>query len=102
MTLSSLLIGLRGQAALQARKHGVAPSIDRAPTHSKTKAGRSSKQVTDAYGFGCRAYGPPCVRHCLWSSPKLLSIGIVKDSSGTGLGKFVTGGQDVLKFRNKF
>jgi hypothetical protein len=47
MTISSLLTGLRGEAALPGEKHRVAPSIDWSSTHAKTKAGRSSKQVTE-------------------------------------------------------
>src|SRR2546422_1085342 len=95
MMLSSLLTGLRGQAALQAENIALRHQLTVLQRTHQTK--RPVLKPGDRclwFGFhGCAHAG---VRHSRLSSLKPSSAGIVKDSVGIGPGRLVTGSPDVL------
>jgi hypothetical protein len=81
--------------------HRAAPPIDPCFNELTNPGALCSIGRIVAFGFGCHGCGRVGVPLSSSSSLKPSSAGIIKDSDGIGLGRFVMGGLDDLAFRRK-
>src|SRR5262245_14827299 len=100
MLFNSILTGLRGQVAMQKKSSRCATNWPCFNELTNRGAFCSIGRIV-AFGFGCHGCGRVGVPLSSSSSLKPSSAGIIKDSDGIGLGRFVMGGLDDLAFRRK-